>query len=395
MEPKGIDLKALRAYRQARLRRELEARDVAGIVLFDPINIRYATDTSNMQVWTLHNPVRCVFVATEGPVVLYEFLSCAHLSAGYETVDEIRRPLAWFYAIAGPRTEEMAGRWAAEIADLVRAHGGGNRRLAVDRLDPTGAAALASQGISVHDGQPATEHARAIKSAEEIVAMRAAIAACEDGMRAMREALRPGIREVELWSVLHQHNIASGGEWIETRLLSSGPRTNPWYQECSDRLIAAGDLVAFDTDLIGRYGYCADISRTWRTGDGVPDDEQRRLYRLAYERLQQSLELLKPGVGFREYSLANGILPEPYRSQRYDCLAHGVGLAEEYPALYWAEDFADYGFDGRFEENMTVSVESYIGAEGGREGVKLEEQALITAEGAELLSRYPFEEDWL
>ena len=81
-------------------------------------------------------------------------------------------------------------------------------------------------------------------------------------MAAMRQALRPGISEQALWAELHAGNIARGGEWIETRLLASGPRTNPWFQECSSRVIEAGELVGFDTDLIGPYGYCADISRT-------------------------------------------------------------------------------------------------------------------------------------
>ena len=95
----------------------------------------------------------------------------------------------------------------------------------------------------------------------------------------MEAALKPGISENELWAELHRGNIARGGEWIETRLLSSGPRTNPWFQECSSRIIEAGDLVAFDTDLIGPYGFCADLSRTWLCGDGPPSDEQRDLYR--------------------------------------------------------------------------------------------------------------------
>lgn len=65
------------------------------------------------------------------------------------------------------------------------------------------------------------------------------------------------------------------GEWIETRLLSSGPRCNPWYQECSGRVIQNGDLVGFDTDMIGAYGVCVDTSRTWLCGDKAPTAEQK------------------------------------------------------------------------------------------------------------------------
>ena len=121
--------------------------------------------------------------------------------------------------------------------------------------------------------------------------MRCALATCEAAMLVMQRHLRPGITEQALWAHLHAENISRGGEWIETRLLSSGPRTNPWFQECSSREVEAGDLVAFDTDLIGPYGYCADISRTWRCGGGRARNAQIDLYRRAREQIAYNLEL--------------------------------------------------------------------------------------------------------
>ncbi|MGH6915003.1 MAG: M24 family metallopeptidase, partial [Geminicoccales bacterium] len=249
------DVDAMRAWRLARVRKELMARDYGAALLTDPINVRYATDSTNMQLWCLHNAVRYVLVATAGPVVLFDFHGSAHLSDHLPLVDEVRPGRPWFYFKSAGRLLEHAGAFAAQIADLVRAHGGGNRRLAVDKINPEGLRALEAERIEIEDGQEVMELARAIKSKDEIKAMRCAIAACEAGMRAMQDALTPGISEQELWAELHKANIARGGEWIETRLLSSGPRINPWFQECSSRPIEAGDLVAFDTDLIGPYGY--------------------------------------------------------------------------------------------------------------------------------------------
>ena len=359
-----IDEHSLVRGRARRVREALSRSDVAAAVLFDPINIRYATGSANMQVWTLHNPARYAFVPAAGPTVLFEFHGCAHLSRGLDTVDEIRDACTWSYFGAGPRVEEKAQRWAAELADLVTAHGGGNRRLAVDRLDPAGAWALRALGLTLRDGQAAMEGARAIKGAEEIAAIRAAIAVCEEGMGRMREALRPGITENELWSVLHQTNIARGGEWIETRLLASGPRTNPWFHECGERTIEAGDLVSFDTDLIGPRGYCADISRTWRCGGGKPSDGQRRLYALAHAQLQRNIELLRPGLGYRELAEKGWAMPPEYLPNRYSVLAHGVGMCDEYPHVAYVQDIERSGYDGAFDEGMTVCVESYIGAPG-------------------------------
>ncbi len=74
-------------------------------------------------------------------------------------------------------------------------------------------------------------------------------------------------------------------------------------------------------------------------------------------------------------------------------VAHGIGLCDEYPSIFHRQDYeAGAGYDGQIEAGMTLCVESYIGAVGGREGVKLEQQVLVTERGTALLSRFPFEE---
>ncbi len=390
-----VDLDAVRGYRLARVREQLVRNDYAAALLFDPVNTRYASDATNMQLWCAHYETRCVFVPAEGPVVLFDYGNQPHLAEGLPTVDEYRRMPSFYYFTAGPRGGEFAGRFAAEIADLVAVHGGGNRRLAVDRLSHEGIRPLLSRGLSIHDGQAVLEQARAIKSPGELALIRVAIDACQAAMSAMRAALEPGITENALWSRLHQVNIERGGEWIETRLLCSGPRTNPWFRECSMRVIDDGDLVAFDTDLIGPYGYCADISRTWRCGDGRPSDAQRRLYAHAVEQIEANIGVLAAGKTFEEVSRSAWVIPDAYRANRYSSLIHGVGLADEYPSIKHVDDLAARGYPGTVEAGMTLCVESYIGAEGGTEGVKLEEQVLVTETGIERLSDYPFENDWL
>jgi Xaa-Pro aminopeptidase len=385
-------MRSLRAYRLGRVREQLRARDYAGCLLYDPINIRYALGARNMAVWTLHNAARYAFIPTEGPAVLFDFYNCGHLSAGLETVDEVRVAVAWYYFDSGPRSGEKATRWAAEVADLVTAHGGGNKRLAMDHCNPLGATELAGHGIEIHNGQEIMELARAIKSPDEIVLMNHAIAVCETGMAQMQSALEPGMTENELWSILHQVNIAMGGEWIETRLLASGENTNPWFQECSNRVIQSGELVSFDTDLIGPFGYCADISRTYFCGAGRPSEVQRKLYRLAWEQIQANIDILKPGTSFRELAERGYQMPASCLPNRYSALIHGVGLCDEYPFIPYAEDFDAVGYDGLVEPGMVLCVESYMGELGGEEGVKLEEQVLITESGTEVLSTYPFEE---
>ena len=197
--------------------------------------------------WTLHNNVRYCFIATNGPVVLFDFKRVEHLSAHLPLISETRPAKMWNFLVAGDRSEDFAKDWAAELADLVRQHGGDNNRVAIDRVNPEGTYALIREGLELHNGEEIMELARVIKSAEEIKAMRCAVAACEAAIAVMQSKLAPGVSEQEMWSYLHAENIKRGGEWLETRLLTSGPRTNPWYQECSSRVVEDGDILAFDT----------------------------------------------------------------------------------------------------------------------------------------------------
>ena len=386
------NLSEMHKFRLQRLREQLKKRDLAAAILCDPLNVRYATDCTNAQVWCTHSAVRYSFVATEGPVILFDFYNCEHLTAHAEQVDEIRRGIAWLYFKAGQHYEDRANEWAKELADLVHKYGGGNARVAIDRVNPEGKVALQNQGITLFNGEEVFELARSVKCDDELKAMRRAVVACEAAMHVMESSLQSGMTETDLWAILHSENIRRGGEWIETHLLSSGPRTNPWFQEASARVIEDGDIVAFDTDLVGAYGMCCDISRTWLCGSGRPSNEQISLYQMAYEQIQTNTEMLKPGKSFMELSQQAKSLPEDYLANRYSVLFHGVGLCDEYPAVCYPGDWETRGYEGELEPGMVVCVESYVGQHGGHEGVKLEEQVLITETGFERLSTYPFDD---
>jgi Xaa-Pro aminopeptidase len=84
--------------------------------------------------------------------------------------------------------------------------------------------------------------------------------------------------------------------------LTAGPRTNPWYQECSDYVVQRGDMIAVDTDMIGPYGYCADLSRSWTCGHVPMTNLQWELYSAALEQIHHNLVLLRPGLSFREFN---------------------------------------------------------------------------------------------
>lgn len=379
-----------RAWRLSRIRQKLAEHDCAAILLYDPINIRYAFDCSNMQVWTLHNPVRYALVFADGPGIMFEFKGCAHICAGLEGIDEVRVATGWLYMTAGDRMHESLARWAGEICDLVKRHGGGNRRLAVDRLDPEGAQALSRLGLALVEGGQIAERARAIKSADELELMRWTIKVCEAGMARVYENSVPGVTERELWAHLHFENARSGGDWLETKLFTCGPNTNPWYQECSDRPCQAGEMIAFDTDMIGPYGYCADLSRSWTCGYTKQTNKQKELYSAALDQIHHNLALIRDGVSFSEFNEKSWKIPDRFLPFRYSLAAHGVGMGDEWPVVLLHTDF-QYNHTGRFETNMVICVESLI-AEEGSESVKLETQVLVTESGAERLDSFPWEQ---
>ena len=388
------DMTKIREYRLKRVREKLVEFDCAGILLYDPLNIRYATDSTNMSLWTSHNAARYALVMTEGPVIIFEFDAHEFLSNHNPLITEVRHAVTYLYFTAGDKSKERVKIWVSEIVDIVKEHGKGNKRLALDHCAPEGIHELQSNGLELANGEEVMELARLIKSDDEMMAMRRSIFSCEKSMELMRNHFKPGITEQELWSRFQMEAVSRGAEWIETRLLASGPRANPWYQECSSRPILSGELMGFDTDLVGSYGYCTDMSRTWLCGDVKPTDEQKEIYTMGYEQIQNNIELLKPGTSFKELTL-NSKEYSKDEFRHYSVLFHGVGLCDEFPAIPFSWELNENSFDGVLKAGMVMCVETYVGRFRGGPGVKLEEQVLITNNGFELLTSYPFESDLL
>lgn len=394
-ESEGIDLKEVRRYRLGRVREQMKQRDMGALILSDPVNIRYATGTRNMQVFSARNTPSRYLMITEHRTILYEFTSCEHLSDGFETIDEVRPALTASFAAAGTDIADRERTWAAETWSVISELVGSDSIVGMERMNAGAAMAIAELCPRLVDAQEPVELARSIKSVEEMKCVRASLRATEVAVGKLRQAIRPGMTENELWSVLHQSVIAQNGDYCETRLLSSGSRTNPWFHEAGTKVIGKNELVALDTDIVGCHGYYSDFSRTFHAGPDQPSSAQRTLYKTAHEQVHHNLEILRSGLSFREYADKAWSIPSEYFNNRYFVSSHGVGMTGEYPYLYHRDDFPSAGYDGEILPGMTICVESFIGEEGGAEGVKLEQQVLITENGTEVLSLFPFEKNLL
>ena len=390
------DLQAMRRFRWERLTQAVVARGYAGVLLFDPLNIRYATDSTNMQLWNTHNPFRAVLLCADGYMVIWDYKNAPFLSSFNPLVREARSGADLFYFDRGDKIDVAADAFSNEVRILLEEHAPGNKRLAVDKPMIHGLRALEAQGLQIMEGEEVTEKSRSVKGPDEIKAMRCASHACEAACYAMEDFARAQVplgntSEDDIWAVLHAENIRRGGEWIETRLLTSGPRTNPWFQECGGRIVQNNEIVAFDTDLVGSYGICVDISRTWWIGDQKPRQDMIDTMRHAVEHIQTNMEMLRPGVNIQDLSRNTHQLWPNLQKQKYGCLMHGVGLCDEWPLVAYPEKMVEGAFDYELEPGMTLCVEVLASPEGGDFSIKLEDQVLITENGYENLTKYPFD----
>ena len=390
------NLERMRRHRWERLTRHIVDRGYGGLLMFDPLNIRYATDSTNMQLWNTHNPFRALLLCADGYMVIWDYKNSPFLSTFNPLVREQRSGADLFYFDRGDKIDVAADVFSNEVRVLIEEHSGGNKRLAVDKIMLHGLRALEAQGFEIMEGEEVTEKSRAVKGPDEILAMRCASHACEASVAAMEAFARENVplgqtSEDDIWAVLHAENIKRGGEWIETRLLTSGQRTNPWFQECGPRITQPNEIIAFDTDLIGAYGICVDISRTWWIGDQKPTNSMIYAMQHAHEHIMTNMEMLKPGVTIPELVANSHRLDDKFWNQKYGCLMHGVGLCDEWPLVAYPDHYVEGSYDYALEPGMVLCVEALVGEDGGAFSIKLEDQVLVTEDGFENLTTYPFD----
>jgi Xaa-Pro dipeptidase len=379
-----VDLARLRVYRYQRIQQQMSRCDLPVILLTDPINIRYATGLALMVLWSATNLMHYVLIPAEGAPVIFEYPEAVH--TGKALWPDVRPAKTWQYRFSVQHADEVAGEFAAEIADLVRGWGFG-ARLGVDALDARGFHALSAAGLEVTDADEALQAARRVKSADELALLRQSAAIAEAALSAFEQAIRPGISEHGLLATFWSSMLSFGGEYCYSRMVASGERTNPWFQEASTRIVRPGDLVAIDTDMIGPEGYACDISRTFLCGD-TATPEQREAYRAAADFVEGAAAVLAPGLSYAEVAQRAPRLPGAYSVQRYPCMLHGIGMDDESPFVDFAEG-SHLVPDGELQPGMVVCVECYAGAVGASHGVKMEDEFAITDTGAIRLTHFP------
>jgi Xaa-Pro dipeptidase len=378
------DLEALRIERLARLQEAMRRRDVEVCVLFNEPNIRYATGASAMPVYAMSTFVRCAVVPQEGTPILFEHANSMHRSA--LRAPDVRAMHAWEFS-DDPQAE--ADRWAEETLAAIHELGADTRTIAVDRLGAPAYLALERRGVAIGDSAPVTQEARRVKTRVELVLLDVNAGMVMDMLGAFERAIAPGVSERELLAVMNEVMVVGGGEYLATTTVCSGPNTNPWRAEATDRRLESGDLVYVDTDTVGIEGMFFCVSRTFPVGDAEPPPEHRETYRASHDWLTAMEALIRPGVTCGELASIAPSIPERFLAQRYECLIHGIGLEEENPSVCHPLD-RQSNAETVIEEDMALVVELYAGEVGASHGVKLGDQVVITSDGCRVLCPFPF-----
>ncbi len=156
--------------------------------------------------------------------------------------------------------------------------------------------------------------------------------------------------------------------------------------------LAENEILAFDTDLIGPYGICADLSRTWWIGDSLAPANMRESYAEAVEHIRYNTRLLKPGLHMEDLTHSLHVLQDKYQALKYSSPMHGVGMCDEWPLIAYPDRLVKNAFDAVLEPGLTLCVEALVGEVNGDHMVKLEDQGVVTNNGYETISTYPLDE---
>lgn len=372
LTPFGVDMERLASDRLARLQAALRSENLAALLLTDFLNIRYATNTVMMLGLRATGIQRFALIPAEGePLICQRELS---RKSRYRSL----RFDAYMFAMRPPvATEDFVSQAITGLKQL----GASGGRVGVDFLNLAALEGLKAAGVRLIDGWPAINKARAVKTADELQLIRWTTKAKERGYDLVRQALRDSDPPEDKLSrimldYLMDQGFEAGSEFIsiyDSSVADTRPHNEPMG---ADLVVKQGDLVICDATVAGPGGYYSDFARTF--SHGAPTAETKQRYKEAYRSLQEALKLVKPGPcteAFRHFGKgASARLPG------FDGF-HGVGLCiYESP---WLRGGDPEKYMISLEENMIVALEI------NHYPVKLEHLLRVTADGAEILSRYP------
>ncbi len=384
-----VDFNRLRSYRLARAKESLAASDCGAFLLFDFYNIRYTTQT-----WiggALGDKMtRYALLTRDGEPMLWDFGSAARhhqLYSPWLAPENCRAGMLGLRGAIAPEAGLMRDA-VTQIKDLLTQAGVADAPVGVDIVEPPFLFEMQRQGLKVVDAQQLMLDAREIKSVDEITLLSQAAAMVDGVYQDIVEALKPGVRENEIVALANKRLYEMGSDQVEAINAVSGERCNPHPHNFSDRIIRPGDQAFFD--IIQSYnGYRTCYYRTFGVGSATA--AQRDAYRLAREWMDAAIEAVKPGVGTDDIAR---VWPAATEFGFADEMAafglqfgHGLGLGlHERPIISRLNSLNN---PVRIRAGMVFALETYCPAADGFSAARIEEEVVVTEQGARVLTRFP------
>jgi Xaa-Pro aminopeptidase len=387
-----VDFSRLRAYRLARTKAALEASNLGAVLLFDVNNIRYVSATM-IGEWARDKVARYTLLTRTGEPIVWDFGSAARHHQLYAPWIEPQNSRAGMLGLRGGIAPDagLIASAAAEIRSILREQGVADMPLGVDIAETPMFLALQGEGVVVQDAQQVMLDARLIKSADEIALLSTAAAMVDGVYQDISEALKPGIRENEIVALANKRLYEMGSDDVEAINAVSGERCNPHPHNFSDRLIRPGDQAYFD--IIQSFnGYRTCYYRTFAVGRATA--AQHDAYSRAREWIDAAIDLIRPGTttdqiarvwpraedfGFANEMAAFGLQ-----------FGHGLGLGlHERPVISRLTSLEN---PVELQEGMVFALETFCPSTDGFSSARIEEEVVVTSDGAALLTLFPAEE---
>ncbi|UNB55287.1 Xaa-Pro peptidase family protein [Mycolicibacterium sp. YH-1] len=225
---------------------------------------------------------------------------------------------------------------------------------------------------------------RMVKDAAEIDALRKAGAAIDRVHARVPEFLVAGRTEADVAADIAQSIVEEGHSSVAFIIVGSGPNGADPHHECSDREIAAGDIVVVDIGGPYEPGYNSDSTRTYSIGE--PAEDVARQYAVLQRAQQAAVAAVKPGVTAEQVDAAarDVLAAEGLAEAFVHRTGHGIGLSVH------EEPYIVAGNDLPLEEGMAFSVEPGIYFPGSW-GARIEDIVIVTADGALPVNNQPHE----
>jgi Xaa-Pro aminopeptidase len=394
-----VDLDRLRTQRLERLKASLDRSELGALLSFDFHNIRYMTST-HIGTWAIDKLIRFALLPRGAEPVVWDFGSAARHHQLYNPwldgrpdAPEQGRARAGISTLRGAFNPDagIADGVAAKIRRELERHGLAGQPVGVDLAELPVLAALEAAGLQVVDGQQVFLDARRIKTPDEITLLTTAATLVDAAYDELYRFLRPGVRENECVGLVAKVLYDLGSEHVEGVNAISGERCSPHPHVYSDRILRPGDPAFFDI-LHSYNGYRTCYYRCFAVGSASA--AMRDAYVRCRDYMDEAIALVKPGattadiVSVWPRAEAFGFPDEEAAfALQY---GHGVGLSIWEKPIFSRLVSLDH--PEVLEEGMLFALETYWPASDGWSAARIEEELVVTADGCEVITKFPAEE---